>query len=287
MHLADVRAGDGRDALGRYAIVDNGVVVAHDVVVDDGGVLVHHSRLVSRNAVTVRPAVAEPVVTHEGEVVPPEAETEADSHTPAVPGQTESGGPATGGRQRSPATIGIRVAPRHPRRRPVVSGNPHPANTVVPVPAAVVERRPTPRIGRVPIPSSVGVEPVSAVAVGLPPGHNRGAGRLPHPPIRWHIHPGPVRRQGRVVVVVYLRYRLRVNRDGLSRRGRQRGWSLGDHGLVGQCRGRLRSRFNRWRGRCRLRRFSLFAGRAAMPEHLRNHVLRDADVLQIQYLVGS
>ena len=71
-------------------------------------------------------------------------------------------------RQRRPANIIIARSPRDPRRRPLVSRHPNPADPAQPSPAPVVISRPTERFFRNPGPACVGISPLS-VGVGAPP----------------------------------------------------------------------------------------------------------------------
>ena len=71
------------------------------------------------------------------------------------------------GGQRRPTDIIITLAPRHPRGRPFISGDPNPSYVAQPRPAPVMVGCPTERLFRYPRPTHVGVNP-AAVGVGAP-----------------------------------------------------------------------------------------------------------------------
>jgi hypothetical protein len=60
------------------------------------------------------------------------------------------------------------------------------------VPAAVMIRGPTPRVGRVPVPTGISPKPGSTVAIGLPGRVGHGDRRTPAPAIAGDIHPTAV-----------------------------------------------------------------------------------------------
>jgi hypothetical protein len=66
-----------------------------------------------------------------------------------------------------PAIVIITVPPGHPRRGILVSRHPHPAITVLEIPAAIVEGRPTPVIVRIPGPTLIGIDPVAIRGIGF------------------------------------------------------------------------------------------------------------------------
>jgi hypothetical protein len=66
----DGRAGGRSDAVGADAVVDDGVVVAVDDVVDHGGVVVNLPGLMVRDAMAVVVVPVEIIVGHKGEIIP-------------------------------------------------------------------------------------------------------------------------------------------------------------------------------------------------------------------------
>ena len=122
-----------------------------------------------------------------------DAETDADGAVPIHPGEADTGIPTAFRRQGSPTAVGRGTAPSDPGRRPVIARIPHPTEARVLVPAAVMIRCPTPRVGRVPVPTGIGPQPRSAVAIGLPARVGHGDRRTPAPAIAGDIHPAAVR----------------------------------------------------------------------------------------------
>ena len=122
-----------------------------------------------------------------------DAETDADGAVPIHPGEADTGIPTAFRRQGSPTAVGRGTAPSDPGRRPVIARIPHPTEARVLVPAAVMIRCPTPRVGRVPVPTGIGPQPRSTVAIGLPARVGHGDRRTPAPAIAGDIHPAAVR----------------------------------------------------------------------------------------------
>ena len=93
--------------------------------------------------------------------------------------------------QRAPTHVSAAIPPAHPRRAPDAAGNPVPAHTEAPVPAAVVVRGPAPGIVGHERPAPLGQDPV-AVPVGTPA--HRGSG-YPHAAVIRDVLPVAVRRE--------------------------------------------------------------------------------------------
>src|SRR5438876_3343459 len=96
-------------------------------------------------------------------------------------------------RQRRPAAVSRGLPPTYPRRPPTSVWNPKPSYARIRTPAAIMKRRPTPGVIRVPIPAAVAPEPMATVAV-RPPGciYHRNR-RLPAPAIAIDVDPASVR----------------------------------------------------------------------------------------------
>src|SRR5215472_2822616 len=66
-------------------------------------------------------------------------------------------------RQGSPAAMLAAHPPGHPCRSPLPVRTPHPPTAFVVMPAAIMKRRPAPRIMRLPVPAAVGVNPMAPI----------------------------------------------------------------------------------------------------------------------------
>ena len=104
-HGANLRVRHGRNAINRNTVVDDGVVVADDVIVYDGRVVVNVCDASSRSAIAIRPRIAKTIERHEREAVGAQAKTEAESHGTIMVSETNSR-TVTGARwQRRPSAI--------------------------------------------------------------------------------------------------------------------------------------------------------------------------------------
>src|ERR1700761_7993490 len=99
------------------------------------------------------------------------------------------------GRQRRPAKMRGRFPPDHPGWAPIISRLPHPSKRRIVCPPAVMNRRPAPRIRRIPIPAIVRPLPLAIVAIGLPIRDGLLDGWLPRPRRIRGLHPIPVWRE--------------------------------------------------------------------------------------------
>src|SRR5882724_8749804 len=97
--------------------------------------------------------------------------------------------------QGSPPTTISREAPSYPGRSPDPVGVPNPATTIVQLPPAIMERSPAPGIIGGPVPAAIGVDPMTAVAIGAPSAINDHGAWLPAPAEAFQLHPGAVRRK--------------------------------------------------------------------------------------------
>jgi hypothetical protein len=151
------------DALDGNAAVDDGLA-RHRVV----GMVTRcadQARVpIQRNRIAPDGHVHEMTLGHERVRAIRDREVEVDA--PEV--ETNPRDPSGPRRKRGPSDVVIAVTPRHPRRRPHVTGNPDPSIVGVGSPAAVVERDPAPLLFRHPGPSVVGEHP-AAVEIGSPP----------------------------------------------------------------------------------------------------------------------
>ena len=140
----------GGESFATESFVDDRIVVTHDVVVDDGRVIVDLFGLISSHvmvpAATIAMCSTELPTIDEGVVSVGEAEAETEAYSGATIGETDPNRAGDIGREGSPSTVGIRVTPRDPRGSPDRAGNPDPSVAGSKGPAAVVEGRPTPRI---------------------------------------------------------------------------------------------------------------------------------------------
>ena len=76
-----------------------------------------------------------------------DAEPDADGAVPIHPGEADAGIPTAFRRQGGPTAVGRGTAPGDPGRRPVIARIPHPTESRVLVPAAVMIGCPAPRVG--------------------------------------------------------------------------------------------------------------------------------------------
>src|SRR4051812_12854607 len=181
-----------RDIVMADAFIDDRVVI-DDVVVHDGAVTIE-SRGASRgDDMFDRTAIGEMRRRNEREMLVAQTEVKTEPDIAIPVSEAHSWPHVATGRQRRPAAIVARTAPRHPARAPGVIRSPHPAYPRSAVPAAIMERRPTPRIIGVPVPSATRIKPVTAVCVRAPPGMRHRDGRLPAPAVIRDVSPAPVR----------------------------------------------------------------------------------------------
>jgi len=81
-------------------------------------------------------------------------------------------------------------------------------------PAAVMERCPTPRVIRFPIPAAISIDPATAIEIRLPASVSDNRGRLPAAAIALHIDPGSVGSKGIVKAGVSPCRRFRWRQHG-------------------------------------------------------------------------
>ncbi len=105
-------------------------------------------------------------------------------------------------RQRSPAASVSGRAPGDPCRTPDPVRAPDPTAMRVRIPAAIMERRPSPGISRSPVPAAIGVNPIAVVAIGTPAWRDGACARLPAPADTRDDYPRAVRSQ----IVIEVRY---------------------------------------------------------------------------------
>src|ERR1019366_2994865 len=170
--ITDGRPGD-RDTGGRTHALDRNApmhdgVVAHLIVVDDGGLAINSRDPLRRQAAMAKVMIAKVAKGDEGEGADAEAEVEVGPHPDTIEAPAQPYVEISVGRQRSPAASVPARPPGHPGRPPDPVGRPNPAAARVLIPAAIVKRRPAPRIVGLPKPSRIGVNPVTAVTVGPP-----------------------------------------------------------------------------------------------------------------------
>lgn len=91
-----------------------------------------------------------------------------------------------------PSVIAAAASPRHPGRRPFITGNPCPAVVVVVNPPSVMERRPTPGVVRHPSVSVIGHYPVSVGGIRMKIPSHIG---YPDASVATVANPSPVRPQ--------------------------------------------------------------------------------------------
>src|SRR5262245_47473285 len=133
-------------------VVDNGVVVPNDIIVHHGAVAIDVRRSFGRHHVVHRMMISEVARMNESVVIVAKPKVEAEAHVMVPVGESDSRTHVAMRRQRSPTAVVTRASPGHPTRTPGVIGAPDPAHAWSTEPAAIMERSPTPRIIRVPVP---------------------------------------------------------------------------------------------------------------------------------------
>src|SRR5262245_22370055 len=112
--------------------------------------------------------VAEIVYGHKRVIVIAQAEIEANADVRAVIPKSDTGDVVGFGRQRRPAAVTAVISPTHPGRAPGRSGRPDPTGVRMMVPSSIMERSPSPRVVRQPVPPAVAVNPASTMAIRAP-----------------------------------------------------------------------------------------------------------------------
>ncbi len=264
--LADLLRSSPGEAVPADALVDDGVVVADDVVVDYGGLVVNLLRMSSVQAASVLVPAAEVAAVHEGVVAVAEPEAESGADPGSVPGDADAGSESGTGGERSPPAVRAGVAECYPGRSPDRVGNPEPPVMGMEAPAAVVEGRPAPAVVGPPVPAGIAVDPGAPVVVGAPAGVDRRHRGLPDPSMSVQVEPGPIGGEGAVEDLVgdpgtFLDF-------------------LDDYRL-----GRRRLAFHRG-GRSLRFRDSLLDGRSGGDQRS-DHAVGHAKVVEVDDLVGS
>lgn len=118
-----------------------------------------------------------------------DAKPDTDGRAAIDPRETHVGAPSAFRRQRSPAAVARGAAPSDPGRSPVITRIPHPTEAGMLMPAAIMIRCPAPSVGRVPIPTRIGPQPRSTVAIGLPCRVCHRGRRAPAPSVARDFHP--------------------------------------------------------------------------------------------------
>src|SRR6266566_2323453 len=178
----------------RNALVNDSVVIANDLR-HRHGTAVNSCPAVATHRIARQAEIAKISRRNKGVATRSDREIKAESDRVTPVSKTKTW-PETGRRrQRRPATIIIRISPRHPRRCPNAVRLPAPTQMSVTEPTAIVERRPAPRIIRKPIPPAIRIDPMPTIAIRLPPGIDTYYRWLPALAVASHVHPRPVRRQ--------------------------------------------------------------------------------------------
>src|SRR5882672_8981885 len=121
----------------------NDPVPARAIVIDHGRLIVNPRDFAVRQPMLAQIAVAKVPERHEGEMVGPQSEIEAEAD--AGPSITPSPASKNGmRRQRRPTAAVSRYAPARPGGTPPAVGRPDPPAPRMTLPAAIVKRRPTP-----------------------------------------------------------------------------------------------------------------------------------------------
>lgn len=226
-----------------------------------------------RQGVLMPTMLAEMVIGNKGVAFRTQPKAKGKSHGPTIIGEAETGAIIGAGRQGGPAAVSVGVTPAHPGGSPNHVRPPAPPDPTMPEPAAIVERRPTPRVIRIPIPARIGINPTAAVKIRAPARVDHHDGGLPNPAIAFQLNPGAI--GGERIV------KGRIGDIGLWRRG---GRSLSLRGNLRR-RGRdISIHFNRLRSHCRGCKVGLQRGVAL--DHRRHHARRNSDVVEVNDLVG-
>ena len=192
--------GDSGDVVRRDAGIDDALMVAVKIdVVDDRGLIENPRYFTCLDAMTSRMRVAEILRCHKREGIRIQAETGTRRCGPGKQIRRQIDKPQR--RQWRPATIIFIIAPEHPGRRPGCIRAPAPAIALMMKPATVVKCRPTPGITRNPIPATIGINPMSVVAIRLPAGVVNDNRWPPAPAVALKVHPAAVRREGVVKII--------------------------------------------------------------------------------------
>jgi hypothetical protein len=136
----------GSDAIAANAVVDDSIVVSHDVVVNDRGVAVHGKSAVASQDMEAGGAIAEAIHGDVIVMIVAQAKIEAEAKAVGMPVVTEpeAGRIIAGRRQGGPTAVTAGIAPTYPGRTPIGVGHPDPTEARIVTPAAIVERSPTP-----------------------------------------------------------------------------------------------------------------------------------------------
>ena len=137
---------------GDSVVDDHRVVVAADIdslAISDLDIAFANKLLgaLAWQAVVVQVGITEAIPGRRVPGAGTDAEPNADGAVPIHPGEADAGIPTAFRRQGGPTAVGRGTAPGDPGRRPVIARIPHPAESRVLVPAAVMIRGPTPRVG--------------------------------------------------------------------------------------------------------------------------------------------
>jgi len=193
----NLTASDSSDAIAANAVVDDGVVVPNDVVVNDRGPAMHGESAVASQNMEAGGAIAEAI--HRDVIVMMIAQAKIESEAKAVGvsivTEAEAGPIIAGGGQGGPAAVAAGIAPAYPGRTPIGVRHPDPTEPRIVAPAAIVERSPTPRVIRIPVPSMIAPNPAAIVGIGTPPGIGNDDRRLPAKSVVIDLDPRAVRRE--------------------------------------------------------------------------------------------
>jgi len=179
---------------GNSVIDDHRVVVATNVHALTAGhldVAIANETLglIARQSMMIKVVITETVP---GRRIPgrcADAKPDTDGRAAIDPRETHVGAPSAFRRQRSPAAVARGAAPSDPGRSPVITRIPYPTEAGMLMPAAIMVRSPAPSVGRVPIPTRIGPQPRSTVAVGLPCRVCHRGRRAPAPSVARDFHP--------------------------------------------------------------------------------------------------
>src|SRR5688572_11067833 len=137
------------------AVIHDRVVVSNDVDVYDGTVLVKVPGLLLVHYVISDPPITKAPGGDPAIIIGAVSEAETEPYIAAPVTKTNTGTDITPRRQRRPTAVRTVGAPRHPARAPGIIRVPHPTHGRRAVPPAIMERRPTPRIIRMPVPAHI------------------------------------------------------------------------------------------------------------------------------------
>ncbi len=143
-HGANLAPAGCSDPIHGHALIDEPVVAADNVIIDDGGAVVNLFYASGRDPVQMRTGVVHMSKLDVGEKVRPEMEIEVDSHADVIEAPAVPDFKARAGWQRRPAAMAIRITPGNPGRAPNQVREPDPPVAIMMMPPAIVKSPPAP-----------------------------------------------------------------------------------------------------------------------------------------------